>query len=164
MKLIPDKAWHIEREYGSLDYKCAVVLDIGAEYGCTAEFFLSRGASRVIACEANPDWRLKLREWAEGKPVEVRGPLNALNADELLGMRPDIVKVDCEGCEKHLLDVPDELFGQPKAWVIETHTRSLYDVFSARLKRLGYTVRMICDFGDSPNKAGQVCKVFTATR
>lgn len=165
MTLKPDKAWHIPQEYGSLDYRGALVLDIGAEYGCTAEFFLERGARQVIACEKNPDWRARLEEWAEGKPVTVHGEITAANLPDIFsGCAPDTVKVDCEGCESLLLDMPDHLLRGPKAWIMETHTLDLYRAFTKLFGRLGYTVEMVRDFGDTPNKAGQVCKVFKATR
>jgi hypothetical protein len=165
MSLVPQKAWHIEREYGSLDYAGAVVLDIGADYGCTAEFFLARGATHVYASERNEEWLAKLEVWAEGKPVTALGPLTAGSAAALFQtVRPDVVKVDCEGCEAHLIGLPDELLTIPRAWVLETHTPELYLDLWALFGRLGYRLTMIRDYGPEPNRSGLVCKIWKAER
>lgn len=163
MTLIPDKAWHIAREYGSLDYRDAVVLDIGAEYGCSAEFFLSRGAKHVFASEFSPEWRNLLARWAVGKPVTVVPAVTEDNAATLLGLSPDVVKVDCEGCEKVLLGVSDEALATPRAWVLETHTADLYDSLTERMRSLGYKVTNI-EYHEGPNKQGQVCRIWKAER
>ena len=46
--------------YGSLDYRDAVVLDIGADFGSTARFFFERGAKRVVSLDIVPpkeEWK-----------------------------------------------------------------------------------------------------------
>jgi hypothetical protein len=47
---------------------------------------------------------------------------------------------------------------------METHTLDLYHVFVERFERLGYTVTLVKDFGNEPNRQGKVCKVLTAVR
>jgi len=37
----------------------------------------------------------------------------------------DIAKIDCEGCEKYLMDMENELIGRIKEWVIEAHSREI---------------------------------------
>jgi hypothetical protein len=159
----PERAFRDFRaEYGSLDYRDAVVLDIGADYGCTPAFFLERGAKHVIACERNPDWLLLLSEWAEGKPVTVAGMVDSANVGTLLDRySPDVVKVDCEGCESLLLTLPDQTLSTPRAWVIETHTVPLYEAFVSRMEGMGYKVTTVRDFGSG---TGKVCRIITAER
>jgi hypothetical protein len=165
MTLVPQKAWHFETEYGSLDYRGAVVLDIGADYGCTAEFFLSRGAVHVYASEWNEEWRTQLEAWAEGKAVTPLGPLTTGSAAAMLqAASPEVVKVDCEGCERHLLAVPDDVLTGPRAWILETHSDEVHAALWALFARLGYRLTMIRDFGPAPNKSGLVCRIWKAER
>lgn len=165
MNLPREKAWHHEAEYGGLDYRGALVLDIGADYGTTAEFFLDRGASRVLAVEASPEWRDRLVAWAHGKPVTVLpGALGPDTAHQIMEHRPDVVKCDCEGAEASLLDLPDDLLCAPSAWVMETHTAELYLAFSERLGGLGYDVTVVKDHGPEPNRSGKLCKVIQAVK
>ena len=165
MTLKPQRARHFEREYGSVDYKGAVVLDIGADYGCSPEFFLSRGAKHVIASEVNQEWRRDLIAWAQGRPVTVIDGLDTSNARDVFEQyQPEVVKCDCEGCECVLLTLPDEVMAGPRAWVLETHTIPLYRDLRALFGRLGYRLTMIQDFGDKPNKSGKVCKIWKAER
>lgn len=163
VSLVPEKAWHIAREYGSLDYKDAVVLDVGADYGCTAEFFLARGAKHVFASEANPEWRRRLAMWAAGKPVTVVSATDKESAEDLLGLAPDIVKMDCEGCEATLLGVGDSFLSIPRAWILETHTAPLYEALTDRFRALGFLVTDI-EYHEGPNKQGQVCRIWKAER
>jgi len=151
--------------YGALDYTDATVLDIGADHGTTAEYFLARGARFVAACERNPQQFNRLRALAEGRPMAAYGAFDADIAPDLFEFyQPDIVKVDCEGCEAVLLTLPDELLRGPRAWVLETHSWQLYEDLTALFKRLGYRITMVCDWGDTPNRSGKLCKVWQAER
>lgn len=93
------------------------VLDVGAGAGETAWFFLSHGASRVIAVE--PDSQvarfLKLNTAANEWPIEILGERFS---GELLNRKHDFLKMDCEGCEILLLD---EAVSKLKACRIEMH-------------------------------------------
>lgn len=160
---------NIERMYGSLDYTGKVVLDIGADYGTTARFFLERGAAEVIVSEKNPEWVEKLEEFADADPrIWVTGTVSRPDAEELLWIyNPDIVKLDCEGCEGLFVDgenVADGVFQIPEAWVVETHTQAYYDAFVTRFQALGYTVTLIDDHPIDPKRPQRVIKVLTATR
>ena len=150
--------------YGALDYGGAVVLDIGADYGSTAEYFLGLGAARVIVSERREDWVDRLRQWAaKDDRVVLEETLSPENAERmLLEHGPDVVKVDCERCERFLLDVPDAALGLPRAWVMETHTRELFDAFTALFRRLGYEVTVVEEFAANPPE--RCIKVIKATR
>lgn len=131
-------------DYGSVNYEGAVVLDIGADYGCTAEYFLERGAEHVIASEKRPDWLVRLREWADGKPVTVVGPSDASTLRSLLRTcKPDIVKMDCEGCESDLLGLPRDALTVPHTWIMETHGAYLHRAVVTLFWRSGYSVKNI---------------------
>ena len=152
-----------EKMYGSLIYEGLSVLDIGADYGTTAEFFLSRGASGVWVSEKNPDFLEGLKGYVELHPeVELVETLTEVNATEILALCPDVVKCDCEGCERHLLGVPDEVLGAPGQWVLETHTIELFDCLVSRFLHLGYRVTMVEAFASNP--ITRYVKVWTAVR
>lgn len=154
---------NFESMYGSLDYQDAVVLDIGADYGSTARFFFKRGAKRVIVSERNHDWHDELRIYARKEPrLTVVDLLREDNVEDLLcRLDPDVVKVDCEGCERILLTVSRLLLGGPRAWVMETHSRELYDGFKAKFEDLGYQVKTVEDWPETPKRC---IKVITAVR
>jgi len=152
---------NLEKMYGSLDYEGAAVLDIGAEYGTTAGFFLSKGARKVIASERNSLWAAHYRAWSKGDDrLESEEVFSHRNAERMLKEhKPDIVKVDCEGCEINLLVVPDSIMEGPRAWIMETHSPPLFDRFFALFESLGYTVQVVEEWKDSPN-----LKVISAVR
>jgi hypothetical protein len=155
---------NLAKMYGGLDYTDEVVLDIGADEGWTARFFLSRGADRVLVSEKNPELAERLEAFARtDQRIELLPPLSETNAETFLREhRPGIVKVDCEKCERFLLDVSDASMGAPKAWVMETHTRELYDAFYGLFTRLGYQVQTVEEF---PNNPPERCvKVIQALR
>jgi len=127
MRVKPWEDLDLETHWGWLDVEGKVVLDVGADYGSTADFFLSKGAAGVIAVEGDPRSFRRLKALAE-----VRGSLQAVQmrissvADwrKLLTSRSaQVVKVDCEGCEGFLLDLDDKLFRKPEAWAVELHTK-----------------------------------------
>ncbi len=50
----------------------------------------------------------------------------------------DLVKVDCEGCERTLLALPKSVVRRAKWWVIETHDRTTEGALLERFAALGY--------------------------
>jgi len=126
LRQISEKAYKKSSETEYVDYKDKIVLDIGADYGSTAEFFLERGAKKVIAVESDDKNYKKLEEMAKNKPIFKILPLHASIDREnieyyLSEEKPDVVKFDCEGCEKHLVGVPKEILTIPEMYIIEHH-------------------------------------------
>jgi hypothetical protein len=127
MRVKPWEDLDLETHWGWLPVQGKVVLDVGAEHGSTADFFLTKGAAGVIAVEGDPRSFRRLKALADQ-----RGSLQAVEkrissvADwrKLLTSRSaQVVKVDCEGCEGFLLDLDDKLFRKPEVWAVELHTR-----------------------------------------
>lgn len=133
-----------ERFYGKLDYAGKRVLDIGADIGSTADFFLLRGARDVVAVEPNPSFYEELVKNAEKlggiQPVKMR----IESPDDLIHLygryNPDIVKMDCEGCEIHALFLNDNLFAIPIGYVVETHSASTTTQWLLKLMLTSYEI------------------------
>lgn len=123
------------------DYKGKTVLDVGADYGSSACWFLVKGAKHVIAVEKHGPHFKKLKEYAEAlgqdKIIPLKMNVNKKQDYEMLLTRykPDIAKLDCEGCEVHLLKVEEEIFSIPKEYVIEAHSVKLTSDFLTKLEK-----------------------------
>ena len=129
--------------YYMCNYKGKVVLDVGADYGSSACWFLERGAKQVIAVEKSDDYFEGLKRYAEellratgdNKVIPIKLKVNTGKDCETLltQYNPPIVKMDCEGCETFLLQVPDPIFSIPEEYLIETHTVDLAKAFLTKL-------------------------------
>lgn len=114
-----------EELYGFLDYKDKVVLDVGADYGSTPLFFLSKGAKKVIAVEMNEEYAKTLIQISktEKRIIPVIFKINSgYNISNLIKKySPDIVKMDCDGCEVFIIQMIDEDIRMVKEWIMEIH-------------------------------------------
>jgi hypothetical protein len=100
-------------------------LDVGADYGSTALYFLEKGAKRVIAVESDPDLfnQLKSNLETESRVVPIMLKIARPEDFEYIISRfcPDVLKVDCEGCEIHLEGVTAETLTKVPEYLIEVH-------------------------------------------
>lgn len=130
--------------YGLVSYDQRRVLDIGADIGSTADFFLRNGALEVIAVEGDPWSYARLEENAQTipgiRPVQMYINDERQMEELLTTFSPDIVKADCEGCEVYLLLSEDVYFSIPKAYVIETHSLEIEEMMIEKLQHNGYTI------------------------
>jgi len=163
--LLLDLGEDFDTLYGALDYRGAIVLDIGGYIGDTAMWALARGAGFVHVYEPIY-WRVAL-ENLRGKPaavypyavwwdrrrlrVSVEGPTTGLHrgyievdavplAEVLKAHRPSIVKMDCEGCEWAILYTPCELL-KNASWVIEVHGPEL--PIAEKLEECGLSTKVV---------------------
>ena len=125
----------------------ARVLDIGADYGSSAYYFLLKGAREVVAVEGDPKQAFLLAVNARrmrklGRVVPVAGFVGKpVQVDALiLKFKPDVVKVDIEGWERALLGC--RLLARPREWWIEAHSEGLRDALAAKLREAGYEVEV----------------------
>ena len=107
--------------YSSLNYTDKVVLDIGADVGSSAIFFLLSGAKKVYMVENNPNY---IKEYKRLKEI---GYLNGIlsnteliDASIINGLDFDILKMDCEGCELNLLT--STLLDKAKEFIVALHS------------------------------------------
>jgi 16S rRNA A1518/A1519 N6-dimethyltransferase RsmA/KsgA/DIM1 with predicted DNA glycosylase/AP lyase activity len=108
-------SWQTQAQniYKRLDVRNRVVIDVGADNGTTVNLFLSRGARRVIAFEADPNLLKQLQEnFADDLRVEAHGAWYGVLVEG------DVLKMDCEGCETNVSDV--HLWYYPQ-WVVGVH-------------------------------------------
>ena len=125
--------------YHMADYKDKIVLDVGADYGSSACWFLVKGAKQVIAVERHEPHFKKLEEYADALGQNMIIPIKmTVNKKQnyenlLLWYKPEVAKLDCEGCEVHLLKVEESVFSIPEEYVIETHSVKLTSDFLEKL-------------------------------
>lgn len=55
----------------------------------------------------------------------------------------DLVKVDCEGCEKFLYEVPDKLIEKIPEWIIECHDFGTAKLLYKKFKKVGFQIKKI---------------------
>jgi len=142
-------------DYGGPDYENTVVLDIGCALH-TPDFFLSKGAGHVIAIDIG---RMEdIIEYAEKFGQVTPLVMKIENHEQLeelyLKYWPDVVKLDCEGCEAHILRLNENIFRIPEWYVMETHDRghrrvqffknhnieNLHGKIKGKLKHCGYEI------------------------
>ncbi|MGQ9506350.1 MAG: hypothetical protein ACUVTB_00650 [Candidatus Bathycorpusculaceae bacterium] len=116
-----DKHWNFT------SFKDKVVLDLGADYGSTAYYFLRKGAKSVVAVEGNTDLASKLKQnfKKKNKVVAIEKFIdNPKTIEDLISQyHPELVKVDIEGAEKYLLEISN--IEQVQEWLIEAHSEQI---------------------------------------
>lgn len=126
-------------------FKDKIILDLGADYGSTAYYFLRKGATRVIAVEGDQQLVKKLsRNFRKDYRVTcIHGFIDKAEqiSSLILCYHPDLVKVDIEGYEKVILNVPKEVLKQANEWLIEVHSDELYHALSSFFSKQGFQIR-----------------------
>lgn len=137
-----DFEWH----WGFVNWKNKSVLDLGADMGSTAECFLDAGANKVIAVEGNKNLYDQLSEYAKTNQRTVPIHRYIANKDDLIYLFSlysdfiDIAKIDIEGAEKFLLDLPGDIFKSIKEYAIECHSIDILNNVSNTLNNLGFKI------------------------
>ena len=139
-----------DRHWNYTSFKNKVVLDLGADYGSTAYYFLRRGASKVIAVEGDPKLasKLRLNFQNDERVIPIEKFIDSPKKIEMLisQYNPDLVKVDIEGAERYILNMAN--FAQVKEWLIETHSKDVHDILSKFLIDHAFQIRSIDYEGD----------------
>lgn len=138
-----------EREYGSLPVAGATVFDWGADWGSTARWFLQRGAKKVVASEAKVGDLVRLSLFASIEPrIEVHHAITEPKALEKVLAGCNAAKVDVEGAERLLLNVPDAALRAVKSWAMETHSKDVDARLKKRFTALGFAWKEIRKFSN----------------
>ena len=128
------------------NYVRKTVLDFGADYGSTAQFFILEGACKVIAVERDPKQFEQLLKNAEGNQnmrCIAKDVQSGQDFQDILALEPvDICKVDIEHAERFLTDVPDKVLEQIPLYLIETHSPEILASLTILFNRLGYKLEI----------------------
>jgi len=122
---------NMEHHWGSeafkIDYKDKIVLDLGAGNGESTEYFLFKGAKKVIAVEGYFEFFKTLFKNVETILGEKVVPIQIMIKDPedieslILEYKPDIIKSDIEGAEIHILKMKNEIWNLVQDYIIEFH-------------------------------------------
>jgi hypothetical protein len=138
----PSHGENYDEHWNHLSFKNKNVLDIGADYGSTASYFISLGASKVIAVEGNHKLALHLKKNFEGNNLVIcleQFIRKSEDIDSIMEMyRPDIVKCDIEGWETCLLKAKISLV---KEWLIEVHDPITLRLLLKKFRKENFEVR-----------------------
>lgn len=145
IKLEPKDGEDYIKHWAYLDYTNKLILDIGADYGTTASWFLNeQGAQRVICIEgADGHYENLVKNTLDDNQTVARQYFltNGSDFENLINeYKPDIVKVDIEGWERMLVDVNPEILRIPDAYILETHTADIYCDLQALFEENGFEV------------------------
>ena len=144
MRIWPYYKEDYNHHYGAIRYRGKKVIDVGADIGSTADFFLRRGATEVIAVEGNKKLYAELvknaRKIPEIKPVFLYIKTSGHFEQLIRKHRPDVLQSDCEGCEVHLFKVPDEVFRMVPEYMVETHGDKVHKYMIRKCKACRYDV------------------------
>jgi len=139
-----------------------IILDLGADYGSTAYYFLKKGAKKVIAVEDNPKLYelLKLNFKNEQRVITIQTLINNAKQieDLIIKYNPDIVKVDIEGEEINILQVDVK---KVKEWLIETHSDKNYNALYEWFRKNGFNIKTF-EYGINFKKFPEPLKIIYA--
>jgi len=130
----------------ALTVKDKVVLDIGADIGSTADYFLRMGAKQVIAVEGHKDLYAALEENAKKIP-QIKAVYKLIGCyggfEELIKeYRPDVAKIDCEGMELHMISMDDAILRLVKSYMIEIHSPIIFGYLLLKFIYNGFKIEI----------------------
>jgi hypothetical protein len=137
-----------EKIYRVFDYK-GRVLDVGGYLGETAYLFKEWGAEEVVVYEPEHQLAKHVRETMRLNGVKgvvyesfvgCSTSHNSVGWIDVLKDGFEVAKVDCEGCEKHLLSLPDYLIRKVPKWVIECHGPETLRQLCEKFLKAGFKV------------------------
>jgi hypothetical protein len=141
-----------------IDVKDKVVLDLGCgcdgnvhllAYLSTPEYFLSKGAKKIIGVErtqADVDYLQSRITEEQGLFFQQQIDSLAQTRDFILTYKPDVIKCDNEGGEAYLLEMTNEEFNLVEQYYVETHDGSIHNNALAKFAECGYEVIETLDF------------------
>jgi hypothetical protein len=150
-QILPYYGEDYDKHWGFTVFRNKVVLDVGADYGSTAYYFLKRKATAVIAVEGNVElWNGLMRHYGNKRNVCCVFKMIASSGDfeELLKQfHVDVAKVDIEGAEAFIVGVPPKLIIDCPEWLIETHSSEIATKLEDHFLSLLFNVSML-DYSD----------------
>lgn len=130
-----------------------IVLDLGCGWinqghASTPEYFISRGASKIVGVDISCGEINKLNEIYPTHTFICKGVNNAEDLSTLISeYRPQVIKMDIEGAEVHLKEVPKEVFESVEEFAIEFHNPECKKVVIEKFEELGFEITALNNFG-----------------
>ena len=119
-----DTSKEYDGSWGVASYKGKKVLDLGCDNGSSSEYFLSKGATHVVAVDCDDKMFAELEENAIGKeitPVKMK----VTTREDFTGLihehMPDVIKCDIEGWEVHFLEMDRDVVRLVPEYLFEIH-------------------------------------------
>ena len=125
-------------------FKDKVILDIGADYGSTVQYFLSQGASKVIAVE-NDEVLYKALErnfLFSNQVIIIKQEIsNETDLSKLIQkFSPNIIKMDIDFSEANLMRLSSYVLTKVSGWMIEVYDSILETKLETKFKDAGFKV------------------------
>jgi predicted RNA methylase len=152
--LLPDRGYvsaltePFEKMYKVFNFR-GRVLDVGGYLGETAFLFKKWGAAEVVVYEPDHFFAQYVRNnlLLNG----VKGIVHEAFVDDscsdksiswakVLQEKFDVAKVDCEGCENSLLNLPEDFIKKVPKWVLECHSSHTLRQLGNKFLAAGFTV------------------------
>lgn len=145
VRIPPIYSENYDFHWGIIDVTNKRILDIGGSTGDTCDYFLSKGARDCINVDCNPDYIDQCVQNIKIYNLPIIPVLmNISNASQIESLieeyKPDVVKMDCEGCEVHLVQVREEILRIVPEYIIETHSDPIFDSIQNKLLQNGYEI------------------------
>lgn len=144
-RLPPYLGENYESHWGIFSFTGKTVLDVGADYGSTTSFFLEKGAKKVIAVEPDPDLFGQLvSNYSDDRNVVAVNTRVTKGEDLALliaKFSPDLLKLDCEGCEIYLADIDEPTLRKVPEYLVETHDHILPTKITQQIEDLFEDIR-----------------------
>jgi hypothetical protein len=135
------------------DLNQKVVLDLGCgwiDHGhlSTPAYFISRGAKKIIGVDISDVEIKKLKELYPEHTFILKMVNSANDFVDLINTyKPDFIKMDIEGAEVYLKDVPKEVFSSVKEFAIEYHNPECKKVITDKFEELDFEITALNNFG-----------------
>jgi hypothetical protein len=150
-----------EVHWGFANVKDRVVLDLGCgkvwntdrirssdghlHWPDTPEFFLKRGAKKVIGIDSRSYEIERYQDEYLYTEENSRFEIGMVKTGSFIEWyldkyKPNCVKCDIEHHERVLQDVSDEKFSSVDEWYVECHTDELFEIVTRKLNQNGYSI------------------------
>lgn len=152
MKVIKDE--NPENHWSDIsDVQGKIVLDLGCgwlfqPFPSTPEYFLSRGASKIVGVDVSCGEIERLKETYPQHHFLCKEVNEAEDFMVLFNeYKPQVVKMDIEGREVELENIPNHHFDSIEEMAIEYHNPACKQAIERKFEQIGFEITSINPFG-----------------
>ncbi len=130
-----------------------IVLDLGCgwlfqPHESTPEYFINRGASKVIGVDASCSEIEQLKQEYPNHIFECKAIISTKDLlDLILKYKPSLIKMDIEGHESHIEYIKPEEFSCVEEVAIEYHNPECKRILTEKLHEFNFEIFAINQFG-----------------